>query len=146
MSYSKFTGLELMKMMVAGDIPSPSMSITIPMKAIEATKGRVVFTAKADSNHLNPTGMVHGGFAATVLDTVTACAIQTMLGRKPVFSTIELNVKMMRPMPIGVELLVQGDVINVSKSLGISEGKIFTPEGKLIAHATCTCFIKSHEN
>jgi len=143
MPYSQYTGLELLQMGITGDLPPPSMSQTIPMKQILAEKGRVVFHAVADDRLLNPMGAVHGGFTATVLDTVTACAVQTMMGKGAIFSTIELNVKMMRPVPQDVELIAEGEIINVSKSLAVAHGKIMTPAGKLVAHATCTCFIKS---
>jgi acyl-coenzyme A thioesterase PaaI-like protein len=64
----QLTGLQLMQAMLNGDIPAPSITQTIPMKAIEVSEGAVTFEAHADDRHLNPMGGVHGGFAATVMD------------------------------------------------------------------------------
>ncbi|MFI7983472.1 PaaI family thioesterase, partial [Acinetobacter baumannii] len=82
-----------------------------------------------------------GGFAATVLDSVTGCAVHTMLPAGVGYGTIDLNVKMCRPLPQNQVLIATGKVINLSKNLGISEGKITDEEGKLYAYATATCMI-----
>ena len=86
-------------------------------------------------------GGVHGGFAATVLDSVTGCAVHTMLEAGVGYGTVDLSVKMLKPIPQGVELLAEGRVIHISKSIGFAEGTIKTLEGVLLAHATATCRI-----
>uniref|UniRef100_UPI002898733E PaaI family thioesterase n=1 Tax=Acinetobacter variabilis TaxID=70346 RepID=UPI002898733E len=121
--------------------PMPSMATTIPMSASEVEPGHVTFFVKADERHLNPMGGVHGGFAATVLDTVTGCAIHTLLEAGVGYGTIDLNVKMYRPIPHNQELKAIGKAINLSKNLGISEGQILDDEGRIYAHATATCMI-----
>ena len=133
------TGLELMQAMLDGTIPPPGISITIPMQGVAVESGKVVFQARADERHLNPLGAVHGGFAATVMDTVTGCAVHTLLGPGEGYGTIDLNVKMMRPVPRDVDLVAEGNVINISRSLAVSEGTLKDAEGKLYAHATATC-------
>ena len=135
------TGLELMQAMLDGKLPPPSISTTIPMKGVSVESGKVVFKARADERHLNPLGAVHGGFAATVMDTVTGCAVHTLLGAGEGYGTIDLNVKMMRPVPRDVELVAEGNVINLSRSLAVSEGSLKDAEGKLYAHATATCML-----
>ncbi|EXS05440.1 PaaI family thioesterase [Acinetobacter baumannii] len=135
------TGLNFLKAMIEGHIPPASISKTIPMQPTEISEGSVTFKAQADHNHLNPLGGVHGGFAATVLDSVTGCAVHTMLPAGVGYGTIDLNVKMCRPLPQNQVLIATGKVINLSKNLGISEGKITDEEGKLYAYATATCMI-----
>ncbi|WP_228130690.1 PaaI family thioesterase, partial [Acinetobacter baumannii] len=137
----KMTALEFLKAMIEGHIPPASISKTIPMQPTEISEGSVTFKAQADHNHLNPLGGVHGGFAATVLDSVTGCAVHTMLPAGVGYGTIDLNVKMCRPLPQNQVLIATGKVINLSKNLGISEGKITDEEGKLYAYATATCMI-----
>lgn len=141
MNIANMAGLELLTAMADGLLPAPSISETMPMAVNEVEKGVVRFTAKADARHLNPLGGVHGGFAATVLDSVTGCAIHTMLESGVGYGTIDLNVKMVRPIPKDIELFAEGRVINISKNLGVSEGDIKDENGKLYAHATCTCSI-----
>ncbi|MGV2453433.1 PaaI family thioesterase [Acinetobacter seifertii] len=137
----EMTGLEFLQAMIEGHIPPASISKTIPMQPTEISEGSVTFKAQADLNHLNPLGGVHGGFAATVLDSVTGCAVHTMLPAGVGYGTIDLNVKMCRPIPQNQVLIATGKVINLSKNLGISEGKIIDEEGKLYAYATATCMI-----
>jgi len=137
----EMTGLEFLQAMIEGHIPPASISKTIPMQPTEISEGSVTFKAQADHNHLNPLGGVHGGFAATVLDSVTGCAVHTMLPTGVGYGTIDLNVKMCRPIPKNHPLIATGKVINLSKNLGISEGKIIDEEGKLYAYATATCMI-----
>lgn len=134
-------GLELLTAMSDGRLPAPSITETIPMTMDKIKDGSVIFKVKADSRHLNPLGGVHGGFAATVLDSVTGCAIHTKLEAGVGYGTVDLNIKMMRPIPKDTELLAEGRVINISRNLGVSEGDIKDADGKIYAHATCTCSI-----
>ena len=137
----EMSGLEFLQTMVDGHIPRASISETIPMDLHEISNGYACFKVKADSRHLNPLGGVHGGFAATALDSATGCAIHTTLDAGVGYGTIDLNVKMCRPVPKDKELLAIGSVINLSKNLAISEGKLVDEDGKLYAHATATCMI-----
>ena len=141
MNPKQMTGLELLTAMCLGKLPRASISETIPMQLFAVTEGVVRFKVKADERHLNPLGGVHGGFAATVLDSATGCAIHTMLETGVGYGTIDLNIKMCRPIPQNQALTAIGKVINISKNLAISEGKIVDTQGKLYAHATCTCMI-----
>lgn len=142
MLHESMSGLDMMKAMVEGKIPMASIAITIPMKGVTAEHGRVVFEATADDRHLNPLGGVHGGFAATVLDSVTGCAIHTVLNPGVGYATIDLNIKMLKAIPKNIPLVAEGKVINVSKSLGVSEGSLKDSDGKIYAHATATCMIR----
>ncbi|MFV5489931.1 PaaI family thioesterase [Acinetobacter sp. ASP199] len=141
MNIKNLSGLQIMQEMCNGNLPMPSMAATIPMKPTLVESGQVTFEVQADQRHLNPLGGVHGGFAATVLDTVTGCAIHTVLEAGVGYGTIDLNIKMCRPIPQNKPLTAVGLVINTSKNLAISEGKIIDEDGKLYAHATATCMI-----
>ncbi len=141
MKIEEMTGLEILQAMALGELPRASITTTIPMSIIKAEEGKVVFHAIADDSHLNPLGGVHGGFAATVLDSVTGCAVHTLLGAGVGYGTIDLNIKMIRPVPKNEELIAEGKVINMSKSLGISEGTLKSQDGRLLATATATCMI-----
>lgn len=137
----EMTGLEFLQAMIDGHIPRASISETIPMDLHSISKGEASFNVKADQRHLNPLGGVHGGFAATALDSVTGCAVHTTLEAGVGYGTIDLNVKMCRPVPKDKTLLAVGKVINLSKNLAISEGQLIDEDGKLYAHATATCMI-----
>ncbi len=137
----EMTGLEIMQAFAQGLVPEPEIAKTMPMKPLEVEHGRIVFTAIADERHTNPLGGVHGGFAATVLDSVTGCATHTVLAAGEGYGTTDLNVKMCRPLPFNKQLIAEGKVINAGRNLVISEGYIRDEEGKLYAHATATNMI-----
>ncbi|WP_144394364.1 PaaI family thioesterase [Pleionea sediminis] len=142
MNLKELSGLEIIQAIIDGKIPHPSMSETIPMKMMAAERGIVTFEVKADERHTNPMGGVHGGFAATVLDSVTGCSVHTELAPGDGYATVDLNVKMLKAIPKDALLSVEGKVLHVSKSIGVSEGFIRDSEGVLYAHATATCMIR----
>ncbi|PCJ83740.1 MAG: phenylacetic acid degradation protein [Thiotrichaceae bacterium] len=142
MLMENMSGLEMMTAMVEGRIPMPSIAMTIPMKGIAVEYGKIIFEATADDRHLNPLGGVHGGFSATVLDSVTGCAVHSTLDPGVGYATIDLNLKMLKAVPMNVSLIAEGRIINISRSLGVSEGSLKDLEGQIYAHATATCMIR----
>ncbi|HPF45258.1 MAG: PaaI family thioesterase [Alphaproteobacteria bacterium] len=143
MSFDKMTGLEILQAMMAGKIPAPSMAETMPSKLVFAEEGFVRFLVRADKRHLNPMGGVHGGFSATILDSITGCAVQTLMEPGVKYSTINLEIKMIRPIPLDQELIAEGTMINRSRRLAVSEGKIMDEDGKIYAAGSATCMILS---
>ena len=141
MNPKEMTGLQLLEAMCTGKIPPASISDTIPMQPFEVSEGRISFKAKADHRHLNPLGGVHGGFAATVLDSVTGCASHSVVGAGEGYGTTDLNIKMCRPIPYDTKMIAEGKVINVGRNLIIAEGYIRDEAGKIYAHATATNMI-----
>lgn len=136
------TGLEIMQAFQKGLVPAPGISKTMGMEEVgDVEYGRIVFMAIADERHSNPLGGVHGGFAATILDSVTGCATHTVLAAGEGYGTTDLAIKMCRPMPFNKKLIAEGKVINVGKNLVISEGYLRDEDGKLYAHATATNMI-----
>lgn len=135
------SGLELLKRVVNGIYPPPPIAETIPMNMVSVESGIVVFSARAGRQHLNPLGGVHGGFAATVLDSVTGCAVHSLLEAGVGYATIDLNIKMLKPVPLDTELLAIGKIISISGHIGVSEGTLKDSEGHIYAHATATCMI-----
>ena len=111
------------------------------MKFVSVEKGVAIFEATADDRHINPLGGVHGGFAATVMDSVTGCAVHSMLDAGVGYGTIDLNVKMLKAVPKDKALKAEGRVISMSNSLGVSEGKLIDETGKIYAYASATCMI-----
>jgi len=146
MQIEKMNGLEVMQGIVDGDIPHPSMADTIPMKVTSVQKGVVLFEVIADNRHTNPLGGVHGGFACTVMDSVTGCAIHTMLEAGYGYANIDLNVKMLKPVPKNKVLMAEGRILSMSRSLGVSEGKLTDEDGKLLAYASATCMLMPPKN
>ena len=142
MSATAMSGLEMLRAIARGDIPRAPIAETMGLGGMEVEEGRVTMQARADGRHINPLGGIHGGFAATVLDSVTGCAVHTMLPPGTSYGTIDLAVKMLRPVPRDVDLVAEARVTHISGSIGVSEGTLRDASGALLASATATCFIK----
>jgi uncharacterized protein (TIGR00369 family) len=109
---------------------------------VEVSKGRAVFEGNPSFGHYNPIGSVHGGFAATMLDSCMACAVQSTLDAGMGYTTVEFKITYIRPMleTTGVVRAI-GNVINVGRRIGVSEGKLVDAQGKVLAHGTTSCLI-----
>jgi uncharacterized protein (TIGR00369 family) len=138
----EMSGLELLRAVVTGDLPRSAMAETVPMTFLEVDPGYVKLSARAGKQHLNPMGGVHGGFAATVLDSSTGCAVHSMLEAGIGYGTIDLQIKMLRPVPLDQDLVTEARCVHISRNIATSEGTLKSAEGKLLATATATCFIK----
>ena len=135
-------GLTLFKGLVEGRFPAPPISRVLGFTVTEVEFGRVAFAYTPVFDHYNPLGTVHGGIAATLLDSVMGCCIHTTLKAGMGYTTVEIKVNYVRAMtdktgPVKTE----GKVINVGSRIGTSEGRLYDAAGKLLAHGTTTCLI-----
>ena len=135
-------GLSLIKGLMEGRFPAPPISEVLGFDIAEAEAGRVVFTYTPVFDHYNPLGSIHGGIAATLLDSVMGCAIHSTLKAGNGFTTLEIKVNYVRAMtdktgPVKAE----GKIINVGARIATSEGRLVDASGKLLAHGTTTCLI-----
>jgi uncharacterized protein (TIGR00369 family) len=136
------SGLEYFRKMIAGELPPPAMLELFDIRLVEVDHGRVVFSATADERFYNGTGVAHGGFAATLLDTALGCAINSTMPVGKRFTTLELKVNLTRPLTKEVGLLrCEATVVHVGGRTATSEGRITDARGKLYAHGTTTCII-----
>lgn len=135
------TGLELMEMMHQGELTPPAMGVLMNMELHEMEMGRVVFSGVADDRHLNPMGGVHGGYAATLLDSACGCAVLTSLPEGKLYTTIDLAVKIMRPIPKGERVLCEGKLQRPGRTVAFVEAWLRTENDRLLAHCTSSCAI-----
>jgi uncharacterized protein (TIGR00369 family) len=136
------SGIEYFRKMMAGELPRPAMLELLGIRLIEVDEGRVVFTATAEERFYNGTGVAHGGFAASLLDTALGCAINSTMpvGRR--FTTLELKINLTRPLTKEVgPLRCEAKVVHVGGRTATSEGRIVDAKGKLYAHGTTTCIV-----
>jgi uncharacterized protein (TIGR00369 family) len=136
------SGLEYLRKIVAGELPRPPISAMMNFGVAEVGEGRAVFTAEPAEYHYNPIGVVHGGLAATLLDSAMGCAVHTMLPPGAGYTTLEIKVNYVRALTAETgEVRCEGQVIHVGGRTATAEGKVLDAEGKLYAHATTTCLI-----
>src|SRR5260221_4184515 len=91
------SGLDYLKAMQEGRIPPPPIAMLIDMRIVEVSEGRFVFASQPAEFHYNPLGAVHGGLAASLLDSPLGCAIHSTLATGPSFTTLERQVNYVRP-------------------------------------------------
>jgi uncharacterized protein (TIGR00369 family) len=135
-------GLTLFREMLAGRLPGPPICKALAIRLAEVEQGRVVFVYSPVFEHYNPLGSVHGGIAATLLDSVMGCCVHTTLKAGTGYTTVEIKVNYVRAMTEKTgEVKAEGRVINVGSRIAISEGKLYDSAGRLLAHGTTTCLI-----
>jgi uncharacterized protein (TIGR00369 family) len=137
-----FSGIEFLRRITTGEVPQPPITKTLGFALVEVAPGFALFTMAPEFRHYNPIGSVHGGVAATLLDSCMSCSIQTHLEKGLGYVTLELKVNMVRAIteetgPIRAE----GRSLYVGRRSGTAEGKIIDAKGTLLAHGTTTCMI-----
>jgi len=138
----RMTGLEYMRRVMTGEVPPSGMVQLMNFKLVEVSEGRAVFTIKPDERHYNGLGIAHGGLAATLLDSATGCAINTMMPAGRIFTTLEMKINYVRPMARETgEVRCEANVIHVGGRIATAEGRIVDCDGKLYAHGTATCML-----
>ncbi len=135
-------GLDILNGIASGKFPSPPMMKTIPMTPVEAIKGEVIFEAEPDERFCNPMGTIHGGYAATLLDTAMGCAVHSTLKPGWAYTTMEFKINLAAPMTPKTGLIkATGKVLSRGRQSAIAEGRIVDMKGKTIAFGTTTCLL-----
>ena len=138
----QMSGLEFVQGLADGTLPLNTIAETLGYDVTEAANGRVVVTAVPDGRHLNPAGTVHGGLAATLLDTCMGLAVQSTLEKGVLQTTLEFKISLVRPITPDTGLIkAEGVVLSRGRRIGTAEGRITDSQGRLLAHGTTTCLI-----
>ncbi len=136
------TGLDAITGLLEGRTPPASMGIHMDFCIVRVGLGQVTFQGRPQSTHLNPMGTVHGGWYATILDSALGCAVHTMLPAGRAYTTSQLNLQLVRSIPLKVERVqAVAEVVHCGRQLATAQGQLLGPDGSLYAHATCTCLI-----
>jgi uncharacterized protein (TIGR00369 family) len=140
---ASLSGLDYMRAIMAGEIPPPPIAVLMRMAATEVSEGVVGFTGSPGEEHYNLIGVVQGGYASTLFDAVLGCAVQTTLPAGVAYTTLTLEVKMLRPLTRETgEVLARAEVVHRGRRQATAEARLTAPAtGKLLATATSTCMI-----
>jgi uncharacterized protein (TIGR00369 family) len=138
----QMSGFDFVQGLVDGTLPLNTIARTLGYDVSEATNGREVVTATPTDALLNPAGTVHGGFAATLLDSCMGLAIWSTLEKGFGQTTLEFKISLLRPItPDTGKISAEGIVLNRGRRVGTAEGRITDAGGRLLAHGTTTCLI-----
>lgn len=137
------SGLQFVQAIADGMLPAPPIAQLLGFEIVEVDKGRTVFAMHPAEWMFNPLGTVHGGVAATILDSCMGCAVHTTLPAAVGYTTTDLQVRYIRAMGDDTgAVLAEGKVVHTGKRTATAEGRLFGErDERLIAHATTGCAV-----
>jgi uncharacterized protein (TIGR00369 family) len=139
----KLAGLDYIRAIADGSLPPPPIAELFGFQIAEAEHGRAVFALEPAEWMYNPIGMVHGGVAATLLDSCMGCAVHTTLAAGVGYTTTDVQVRYIRAMSsTSGRVLAEGRVVHAGRRTATAEGRLYVEsDGKLIAHGSTGCTI-----
>ena len=140
--YDDRAGIEQLRAMAAGDIAGPGIGRSLHFRLTDVEQGRVVFESEPGDYAANPIGTIHGGYAATLLDSACGCAVHSQLAPGQGYTTLELKVAYHRAMTIDTgPVRAVGEVISMGRRAAFAEAKLLDSTDRLIASATSTLLV-----
>ncbi len=144
-SIRPLSGLEFMEVWSSGGV-IPPIAATLGFELEGFGEGHVEIICTPEEFHYNPYGMVHGGLAATLLDTATGCAIQTRLPAGAGYATLNLAVNYLRPITAETgRVRCSGKVVSMGRTVAVAEADVADESGRVLARATATCLLVNPE-
>ena len=137
------SGLDHLNAIREGRVAPPPMAVLMGLDLVEAGEGRAVFAVTPEEFHYNPIGVVHGGLAATLIDSATGCAVQSTLEPGVVHTSLEVKVNFARAITRDTgRVLCEGTVVHRGRTIATAEARLVAEaSGKLHAHGTATCML-----
>lgn len=120
----------------------PPIGETLDFTMVELERGRVVFAGSPSRKVYNPIGSVHGGYAATLLDSACGCAVHSALAAGLGYTTLELKIAYHRPLSeASGPVRAEGKIMSIGRRVGFSEATLVDAQGRLCVSATSTLLI-----
>src|SRR5271168_524637 len=136
------TGREFLQAMIDGRLPRPPISQTLSFRIIEVGEGFAAFEGDPGPHLLNPMGIVHGGWALTLIDSATACAAQSLLPAGTGSTTIETKANFSRAITLETgRVRAEGRVVSQGRQIISADGKLMAKDGRVLAHGTSTLMV-----
>ena len=137
------SGLEFLQAIGRGELPQAPIARLMGFDGLDAEPGRVVFRMENPGEHLyNPIGSVHGGVAATLLDSAMGCAVQTTLPAGKGYTSITLEVKFLRAITAATgPISAEANIVHPGNRIATAEGRVVDDNGKVYATGTASCAI-----
>ena len=137
------SGLEFLEKVRTGELPPPPMARLMDIRIAEVEKGRVVFEGTPQEFHYNPLGMVHGGLAATLLDSALGCCVNSCLEAGDLYTTIELKINYLRPLTLETgKVRAVATIVHIGRTTALAEGRVLDAADAIYAYASSTCLIR----
>ena len=135
------SGLEQLRALIASG-RKPGIAESLHFELTEVGDGLAVFTGVPGPHAYNPIGTVHGGWAASLLDSACGCAVHTRLGPSQGYTTLELKVAYHKAITTETgPVRAEGRVISFGRRAAFSEARLIDASGRLYASATSTLLV-----
>jgi uncharacterized protein (TIGR00369 family) len=135
-------GIDFVRAIFDGRLPQPPIMENIEPFDCTAEPGVVVLHSTPGFRHYNPIGSVHGGYAATLLDSAMGLAVHSMLPVGSGYTTLEFKISFIRGITRDTgPVRSEGRTLNVGRRTATAEARITDAKGRLLAHATTTCLV-----
>ena len=135
-------GLDYLRGILRGDHPAAPIAATLNFFPTEFDHGRAVFEGIPDRSAYNPLGQVHGGWAATILDSALGCAVHTTLPAGKVYTTVDLSVSLVRTITDRTKRVrCEATIIHAGSTVATAQARLTDEAGNLLAHGSTTCLI-----
>jgi uncharacterized protein (TIGR00369 family) len=140
---AKLPGLDYVRAVQSGELPPPPIAVVMNYTIAEADEGRATFVGEPGEEHYNPIGVVHGGYASTILDSALGCAVHTTCPADVSYTSQTLEVKYLRPITRDTGAVrAEAVVVHRGRRSATSEARLYSEaDGKLLATGTSTCLI-----
>lgn len=136
------SGLAFLQAIADGRLPRPPINKTLGFALVAVDKGSATFEGLPGPEHYNPIGSVHGGFAATLLDSCMACAVQSTLDQGFGYTTLEFKISLTRGITSDTGTVrAEGRVLTSGRRVATAEGRLLDAQGRLLATGTTTCLV-----
>lgn len=140
-SYPDLSGLEQLQALIASGQRAP-IAETLDVRLVQVEKGRAVWIGTPDARAGNPIGVIHGGYAATLLDSACGCAVHSMLTATQAYTTLELKISYVRGLTADTgPVTAQGVVVSMGRRVAFAEAKLVDANGRLYASASSTLLV-----
>jgi uncharacterized protein (TIGR00369 family) len=134
-------GLSQLRARLAGGMRAPFL-VKIGIAFVQVERGLVVFEGTPDRSDYNPLGSVHGGYAASLLDSACGMAVQSALGANRGHTTLELKVSYLKALTErSGTVRATGRVISLGQRVGFAEATLHDSAGQLCATASSTLLV-----
>ena len=138
---SGLTGLEQLRAWRASG-RRPGIGQTLDFEIVTIEDGLVVFEGTPGLSAYNPIGTVHGGYAATLLDSACGCAVHSKLAPDQLYTTLELKVAYHKAMSARTgKVFAEGKVVSIGRRAAFAEARLTDAQGKLYASATSSLLV-----
>lgn len=135
-------GLAQLTAMLASGTGAAPMMATMGLELAHIERGLAVFEGTPERRFYNPIGSVHGGYAATMLDSACGIAVHTQIAAGQGYTTLELKVAYHRALSDeSGRVRAEGRVLSMGRRAAFAEAKLFDKAGRLCASASSTLLI-----